>query len=91
MQSLESMEEQCGAFGGCITQSVGSHVVQVVKEPGYLGGGSELIYRVNGWPCHRLQVVRVLAGADPEKRETYAEMLESRVNGGVHVGPVTGG
>ena len=90
MQSLESMEQQCKALGGCITQSVGSHVVQVVKEPGYLGGGSEIVYRLNGWPVPRTHIIRALAGVI-EHRETYQEMLENRVGAGLTIGPVTSG
>jgi hypothetical protein len=91
MQSLEHMETQCRAFGGVITQAVGSHLVQVVKEPGRLGGGASLVYRIDGWGARRTEVIAVLAGTPPEATPTYGEYLENRVNAGLHIGPVTGG
>jgi hypothetical protein len=89
MKSLEEMEREATDFGGTRTFTVGDSLVQVIAVRDGLSRNMALEYRLNGWPVHRLQVVRVLAGNEPEPRETYQEMLENRVGGGLKISGVS--
>jgi hypothetical protein len=91
MPSLEEMEREARDFGGTRTWTAGQHVIQIVSTRDPYSGNNDIQYRIGGWPVPRTHVVRALAGVPPEHRQTYQEMLESRVNGGVRVGPVVGG
>jgi len=88
MESLEQAEDRARSFGCVVTWAVGQHLVQVVPTRDGMSRNTSITYRIGGWDVDRTKVLALLAGQAPQPRETYQQMLESRVGGGLKISGV---